>query len=321
MAWSICVMASPTWLTPELCSRLAALISPTMSVTRRMLFTTSCMVVPARSTSCAPCSARCTLSVIRPLISLAAEAERCARVRTSPATTAKPRPCSPARAASTAAFSARMLVWKAMPSMTPMMSWMRCEAVLISRMVLTTSPTTSPPCAATALAFTASWLACCALSAFWRTVAVICSMEAAVCSRALAWLSVRADRSWLPWAISLLAVATPSALRRTSVTMRATLSRMACTPCSTLSWCCTRGISTPRLPCAICWAMALSVPGSAPSWRRMLRLMSQLAPTSRSSSTRVTPAACSSRSMNTACTLSTYTPDPITQPQGANPFT
>ena len=36
-----------------------------------------------------------------PLISLAASAERCARARTSEATTAKPRPASPARAAST----------------------------------------------------------------------------------------------------------------------------------------------------------------------------------------------------------------------------
>jgi hypothetical protein len=59
------------------------------------------------------------------LISRAASAERWARLRTSLATTAKPRPCSPARAASTAAFSARMLVWKAMPSMVPMMSPMR----------------------------------------------------------------------------------------------------------------------------------------------------------------------------------------------------
>src|SRR5450830_1185833 len=69
-----------------------------------------------------PWSTRSTLAEIRVLISLAASALRPARARTSPATTAKPRPCSPARAASTAAFSARMLVWKAMPSMTPMMS-------------------------------------------------------------------------------------------------------------------------------------------------------------------------------------------------------
>jgi len=56
------------------------------------------------------------------LIFLAAAALRCARLRTSDATTAKPRPCLPARAASTAAFSARIFVWNAMPSITPMMS-------------------------------------------------------------------------------------------------------------------------------------------------------------------------------------------------------
>ena len=42
---------------------------------------------------------------INALISFAAVAERCAKFRTSVATTAKPRPCSPARAASTAARS------------------------------------------------------------------------------------------------------------------------------------------------------------------------------------------------------------------------
>ena len=37
----------PDLATPALCSELAALISPMMSVTRRMLVTTSFMVVPA----------------------------------------------------------------------------------------------------------------------------------------------------------------------------------------------------------------------------------------------------------------------------------
>ena len=43
-------------------------------------------------------------SSISPAVSLAAAAQRCARLRTSSATTANPRPAEPARAASTAAF-------------------------------------------------------------------------------------------------------------------------------------------------------------------------------------------------------------------------
>ena len=48
-------------------------------------------------------------------ISLDASADRCARVLTSSATTAKPRPCSPALAASIAAFNASKLVWSEIP--------------------------------------------------------------------------------------------------------------------------------------------------------------------------------------------------------------
>ena len=149
------VMASPTWDMPALCSLLAALISPTMSVTRRMEETTSAMVALALSTRAEPCSTRSALAWMSSLISLAAWALRPAKDRTSLATTAKPRPCSPARAASTAALSARMLVWKAMPSMTWMMSAMRLLLALMPCMVRTTSATTSPPCAATVEAFMA----------------------------------------------------------------------------------------------------------------------------------------------------------------------
>ena len=46
---------------------------------------------------------------------------RLARVLTSSATTAKPRPCSPARAASIAAFKASRLVWSATPRITSKM--------------------------------------------------------------------------------------------------------------------------------------------------------------------------------------------------------
>jgi hypothetical protein len=82
---------------------------------------------------CAPLAA-----LIRLWISLATSALRCARLRTSLATTAKPRPCSPARAVSTAAFSARMLVWKAMPSITPVMSAILRLLSLMPRIVSTT---------------------------------------------------------------------------------------------------------------------------------------------------------------------------------------
>jgi hypothetical protein len=103
------------------------------------------MVLPASSTRRLPASTLSTESPISALISLAAAAERWARLRTSEATTAKPRPCSPARAASTAAFSARILVWKAMPSMTPMMSTILLDDSLIEPIVSTTLPTTAPP--------------------------------------------------------------------------------------------------------------------------------------------------------------------------------
>ncbi len=214
-------MASPIWATPERCSALALLISPTRAVTRRMDCTTSCMVAPALSTSSEPCATRSTLAEIRPLISRAASALRPARARTSLATTAKPRPCSPARAASTAAFRARMLVWKAMLSITPMMSAIFWLEVLMSRMVSTTCPTTAPPRSATALASRARVLACWALSALCTTASRSSCMEAEVCCSAPAWASVRLDRSMLPCAISVLPPSTFCAPWRTCVTTRA----------------------------------------------------------------------------------------------------
>jgi Tfp pilus assembly protein PilW len=101
----------------------------------------------------------CTLSTINALISFAAVAERPARLRTSVATTANPRPCSPARAASTAAFSASRLVWNAISSITLMMSAIFLLLSLMPFIVSTTSATTSPPLTATSLAPRASWSA------------------------------------------------------------------------------------------------------------------------------------------------------------------
>src|SRR3989344_45601 len=73
-----------------------------------------------------------------------------------------------------------------------------------------------------------------ALSAFWRTVEPSSSMDAAVCCKAEACCSVRAERSLLPEAISTLAVATPSALWRTLPTMVARRDCMVASACS--SW-------------------------------------------------------------------------------------
>ncbi len=105
-----------------------------MSVTFFTALTISSSVLPDSSTSVLPSSTFATLSWISALISLAAVAERPARLRTSVATTAKPRPCSPARAASTAAFRASRLVWNAISSMTPMMSAIFLLASLMSPM-------------------------------------------------------------------------------------------------------------------------------------------------------------------------------------------
>ena len=89
---------------------------------------------------------------------------------------------------------------------------------VICCMLATTWPTTSPPRAAAWAAVPASWLAWRAVSADWVTVAVSCSMLAAVSSRLEAVCSVRADRSWLPLAISTDADDTESTPERTSVT-------------------------------------------------------------------------------------------------------
>jgi hypothetical protein len=132
------------------------------------------------------------------LISFAAPADRWASERTSPATTAKPRPCSPARAASTAAFSARIFVWKAMPSIRPMMSTMRVAEPLIWPIVAPTCCTAAPPRPATLDASPTRPSARSALSVLLPALAATCARLAAVCSRLAACDSVRRARSWLP---------------------------------------------------------------------------------------------------------------------------
>ena len=118
---------------------------PATSFTEAMI---SSIVAPACRASTVPLCTFSLESSINCLISLAASAERCARLRTSVATTAKPRPASPARAASTAALSASRLVCEAMPLMMPTMSEILTEDSLMSLMVETILPMMAPPLSA-----------------------------------------------------------------------------------------------------------------------------------------------------------------------------
>ena len=90
VTWSIWVTAWPTWVTPRLCSALAVLISAMIWLTCWIELTMASIVRLASSTSAVPWWTCSTLPVTRVLISLAALALRCARLRTSLATTAKP---------------------------------------------------------------------------------------------------------------------------------------------------------------------------------------------------------------------------------------
>ncbi|KGS00044.1 hypothetical protein X948_3588 [Burkholderia pseudomallei MSHR5608] len=114
-----------------------------------------------------------------------------------------------------------------MPSIMPMISAIFDERSLMSFIVSTTRSTTELPRSATSDAFDASPLACCAFSAFCRTVDVSSSMLAAVSCSDAACSSVREDRSRLPAAIWPDAVATASLPMRTRSTTRFRLSFMS----------------------------------------------------------------------------------------------
>src|SRR3989344_3035657 len=220
VAASSCRTASPICAMPRACSCPASLISLMSSITSSTRCTVLATRSPAWPTRVDPRSTPRTLAAIRPRISRAAVLLRWDSPRTSPATTAKPRPCSPARAASTAALRASRLVWNAMSSITLMMSVTFCDCTLISCMVVITSRITLPPSLATLAASWASSVARWALSVLCCTVMVSCSIEAAVSWRLDACTSVRRARSSVPPAISTASCATVSVLERTSVITR-----------------------------------------------------------------------------------------------------
>ena len=112
-----------------------------------------------------------------------------------------------------------MFVWNAMLSITPMISAICLLDFVMPSIVAITSPTTLPPVSAAMLADAATWVAWRAVSELLRTVVLISSIDAAVCCRLLAWLSVRDDRSSVPAAISDVARCISDRPSRTSSTV------------------------------------------------------------------------------------------------------
>ena len=175
-----------------------------------------------------------------------------------------------------------------MPSITPMMSLIFWLLWLISLIVLTTCSTIEPPWRATLAASCASWDAVRAASALWRTVPVSCSMDAAVSCRLDAVCSVRMDRSWLPVAISVLAVLMLSVAVRTWLTVWRRDPIMSPRAASRLPGT-TLGSDTARLPPATSCIAATAWAGSPPIWRITLRKVSQpMPPMASSASTPIT---------------------------------
>ena len=105
-------------------------------------------------------------------ISFAAVAERPARLRTSVATTAKPRPLFASTGGLDRGVERQQIGLECDPSITPMDLAIRLLAELISAIAPTARPTTSPPRNASWLALLANWFACWAFAALLRTVDV-----------------------------------------------------------------------------------------------------------------------------------------------------
>ncbi len=149
-----------------------------------------------------------------------------------------------------------MLVWKAMASIRPMMSPILWLDWAMLCMLCTACVTTAPPRCAACEAVPTSWWA------VWAEVAECCTwslsvaIDDTVCCTLPAVCSVRLERSWLPLAISRLAVAMFSLASRTCDTMPDNPPRMLSSArcrSATSSRPCT-AIWRERSPLAMAWA-------------------------------------------------------------------
>jgi len=143
-------------------------------------------------------------------------------------------------------------------------------------MVSTTRPTTSPPLTAMSDALPASWLAWRALSAFCFTMLVSSSMLEAVSSSDEACSSVRCDKSALPAAICLVALAMESAELLMLVIVPVSCCCICAMAKSMLSWSPGRVCTcTARSPAAMRRAISAAYEGSPPNWRDSRRAMTR----------------------------------------------
>ncbi len=176
VAWAAALAAAKAWLTS--------------SAWRALVFSAVSLSITAWRMALLAASRRS----VSPSIWLADWADFSASLRTSSATTAKPRPDSPARAASMAAFSAKRLVCSAISRTSAVM---RVMSAILSAIWRALTPTSSrrhwPACARLSrkpLTTVSPWAVCARVSSAWRlsasAITPISSMLALISSSAAA---------------------------------------------------------------------------------------------------------------------------------------